>query len=61
MIETSFDRSKADVPDDAPADLVPNKSSLRCQDRFFSSVSSADLRWLHEHMSPRGTLGRAEK
>ena len=62
MIETSFDRSKADVPDDAPADLVPNKPSLRCQGRFFSSVFSADLRWLrYELMSRREDSGESEK
>lgn len=62
MIETSFDRSKADVPDDAPVDPVPNKSSLRCQGQFFSSVFSADLRRLrYELMTPRGDSGESGK
>lgn len=60
--ETRFDRSEADVCDDAPTDLVPNKSSLRCQCQFFSSVFSADLRWLrYELMTPRGDSGERGK
>lgn len=62
MIETIFDRSKADVPGDAPAGLIPKKSSLRCQGPFFSSGFSADLRWLrYKLMSPREDSGESGK
>ena len=59
MLETSFDRSQANVPDDAPADLVPNKvlSPLSGSILLQCFLGRSPLTPLRAHVSSWGLWG----